>query len=1433
MAEIAIAAAVSAAISAASYTLNYVLQPKPKAQERGRLQGELQVQDSTYGPMIPVLYGSDPTFTGISPQHRHGQYDDSDTAPKPTGLAVGDLMLAFCWRSNAISPVPAPTPPAGWTLITSVENVDPHNTHQAAFLFRKFADSVDVAATDFTFTNADFTGVVAYSGVDSTTPIEAFDEVSYAEPAGTLTAVLPSLVALGVNRRSVYFVSTCSVAPTHAPPTGYTERVDGFGDSLGDRVFAESGSTGTQTVTITPNGHGGPVGALGIHLLLKPAISADVSGGGNTVAGNVIYLAPVRPVVTSTTSGGGKGGGPTQITKSITYYTDIVVKFAEGRQLLQKLFADAEPLLDLTGASAATGLVDGSAPAEPAQTDYLLPPDPSDPDIGTRGVARYAEAAAYDSNGVLSGTLKDGSSFRFYQGTETQPADPLLEAYFQSLFPTQHAAGKVVTPTHKGDCYLAIENFNISNYGRIPSLRAKLSNADHYAADTIAADLAERVGLESGDLSLTAVVGLHVRGLPVFNRDGAAEAISTLQLIHAFDLVDSDGELEAVLRGGAVEGLVDYDDLGATDGEQQESDQPSRSESEINVDLSSLPQRIDLSYFEAGRDGETGSVGWSRLETDAKSVTPQELNAVLRKDEAERVVRRLLDTVWAEARASRRFNVPHTYYGLKPGAAWNVPTSQTTSERVRLTEVNGFLPGAFECKGVVESSRGHTQTQIVITGTASEAAGDVAGSGGRPPTLSAPNTSVACFIDRIIRDRERTDGKPGFYVGARGFSAGAWGGATIKRDKGFGFERVAELSTPATLGVAVTVPATLLTGSTPTIDLYEGGTLPSYTTAEVAAGAGYVIIGHLIFQYETATQLSTSPNRWQLSTLSNIGAICSTNGGLAAGQRFALLNDAFRFVAVESDEIGVEYDFIAQSSGQNEADCAVIPFICAAPDFDVTTPADFNLTAGAGEINATWTPVSAGACKVIDGITYEIRLTTPGGTLLFEGNASSFRLTGLAAGSYTWQFRAKTKYKNGSWIADSATVTTTTALVATGADQQRAVSVPSVSQIDFYNSHVENLTGGAVAVSPAQAVTQNEWIYALYFGALGAGHPDAGELSAAQGRLNARNGNWPAYLKALKDEATSLYTGGAYTALSTSDSQFIKDLYEGCFGRPVDVADQGYLFWLPQLLTQGGSLTRAQLIAQFIAAVEYLNRGRLVYGFTDEAGSVNAQTGTTYTLLPGDRGKLVSISNASAHTLTLPDPAATAGFTAEYWLDLQCVGAGGVTLSPAAAKTIDGAASLAITQAQGLRLYTDGVNWFTMRGMATGGGGGGSVTRYLYFEFDGRGAVLDPLTAKQAVLPFSPAGTISEIYIKDLDDIAGTCEIDVRKAARGSAPPGSGESICGGSSNRPKTTAQSEATKTSFTGWTTTSVAANDEVRLVIISNSSHKHLLVTVTLTP
>lgn len=68
----------------------------------------------------------------------------------------------------------------------------------------------------------------------------------------------------------------------------------------------------------------------------------------------------------------------------------------------------------------------------------------------------------------------------------------------------------------------------------------------------------------------------------------------------------------------------------------------------------------------------------------------------------------------------------------------------------------------------------------------------------------------------------------------------------------------------------------------------------------------------------------------------------------------------------------------------------------------------------------------------------------------------------------------------------------------------------------------------------------------------------------------------------------------------------------------------------------------------------------------DTTLSFNAQTGTTYTLVAADLGKLVTLSNASGITLTVPPSI----FATGNQINVQQIGAGQVTLAQGAGVTI-------------------------------------------------------------------------------------------------------------------------------------------------------------------
>ena len=109
-------------------------------------------------------------------------------------------------------------------------------------------------------------------------------------------------------------------------------------------------------------------------------------------------------------------------------------------------------------------------------------------------------------------------------------------------------------------------------------------------------------------------------------------------------------------------------------------------------------------------------------------------------------------------------------------------------------------------------------------------------------------------------------------------------------------------------------------------------------------------------------------------------------------------------------------------------------------------------------------------------------------------------------------------------------------------------------------------------------------------------------------------------------------------------------------------------------------------------------------GTIAQTNLVNAQVGTSYTILSSDLAKLVTFSNGSAIAVTLPQ--ATGSFTTGFFFKVQNLGAGTATITPTTS-TINGAANIAVTTNQGCTIISDGTNWQVTACTAVGGSASG------------------------------------------------------------------------------------------------------------------------------
>jgi len=98
---------------------------------------------------------------------------------------------------------------------------------------------------------------------------------------------------------------------------------------------------------------------------------------------------------------------------------------------------------------------------------------------------------------------------------------------------------------------------------------------------------------------------------------------------------------------------------------------------------------------------------------------------------------------------------------------------------------------------------------------------------------------------------------------------------------------------------------------------------------------------------------------------------------------------------------------------------------------------------------------------------------------------------------------------------------------------------------------------------------------------------------------------------------------------------------------------------------------------------------------TDVNLTFNAQTGTTYTLVSGDVNKLVTLSNASPVTVTVPNGV----FTSGQQINLQSIGVGQTTIASDGTTTITSTPGLKLrARYSGATLICTGTNTFTLVG---------------------------------------------------------------------------------------------------------------------------------------
>lgn len=241
-----------------------------------------------------------------------------------------------------------------------------------------------------------------------------------------------------------------------------------------------------------------------------------------------------------------------------------------------------------------------------------------------------------------AGDFKVPVTFRFMDGSEDQPVDPLIASI----------EGIAGTPAYRGLALAVFEDLDLREFGnRIPFLTFEVCGDD--AAPTVGYILSDASeGAISSDANQQ-LVGFAAYGSSVRS---AVEPLVDMLGIHLFD----DGIALRQPRSDVPE-FLDKEEFSNS----VERDQAPLIERE-QVAAQALPSVLRLSYYDVARDYQTGETRAAASERRGKEAH-EELAGVLGAGEAKALAQAALARAWAE-RDKLTLRLPPKRLGLEPGS---------------------------------------------------------------------------------------------------------------------------------------------------------------------------------------------------------------------------------------------------------------------------------------------------------------------------------------------------------------------------------------------------------------------------------------------------------------------------------------------------------------------------------------------------------------------------------------------------------------------------------------------------------------------------------------------------------------------------------------------------------------------------------------------
>ena len=341
---------------------------------------------------------------------------------------------------------------------------------------------------------------------------------------------------------------------------------------------------------------------------------------------------------------------------------------------------------------------------------------------------------------------------------------------------------------------------------------------------SIVSNICTRAGLDSGEINVTDLADIPVRGYLRSGQMTARQALEPLARGFLFDAAESDGVLTFAERGAATVATVPEDDLGAAPAGAQADPHVTTLQQDTEI-----PIELSVQYMDAERDYQAGAQRSRRLVPDSQQTSTLRLPIVLSGTEAKQKAEILHYLAWAD-RTRYQFALPLRYLYLDPGDAVLVPINGA-NKRMRLTTTT--IGEVVACEAVAEDETIYTSAAEAAATTAAQ------------QTIKVPGQTIPALLDiPILRD---ADDDAGFYAAAAGTGSGWTGAAVYRSQDQLNWSRISAITSASVIGTCITAlpsgPTTVIdAGSTVSVRLIAG-TLSSVTEAQMMAGSNTAAIG--------------------------------------------------------------------------------------------------------------------------------------------------------------------------------------------------------------------------------------------------------------------------------------------------------------------------------------------------------------------------------------------------------------------------------------------------------------------------------------------------------------------------------------------------------------------------------------------------------------